>query len=291
MILFRDTYKSAFKDIEPDSELLSKILVAGLEKKKVIHKKWVYSFGSVAASFALVVCSVIGYMNFADVNDVPGVVDNTYVRQVSEPYINETLVENNAENDIVKEKATPIERKENNALKQVISGHNIEKTVPTQENSSEPLNTDVPSAASHEPMPASEPLGEAAYSAEENPVQREVSHIEDMPLSDYYQYIGFNVLEKISVPSDFVYSADSTVPYDKTSDVAMFAFLGDNSRFANISFAKIAKDSLDENISPEEYEENNGIYNVKGMADTFSFEILTNINEQELKELTDSLEK
>ncbi len=287
MILFRDTYKSAFKDIEPDSELLSKILVKGLEEKKVIHRKWVYSFGTLAASFALVLCSVIGYMNYTDVNEIPGVVDNSYVRQVSEPYINEIPVENNT----VKIAENPTERKENKALKQVISDSPAKQPDPIEKNVDEPVNTDVPSVASHEPMLTSEPSGEAAYSGEENPVQREVSHIEEMPLSDYYQYIGFNVLEKISLPSDFEYSGEDFVPYNKTSDVAMFSFLGDDSRFANISFTKNVEEPAKEDKSTNEYMQINGMYNINKSTDTFSFEILTNINETEVKELADSLTK
>ena len=45
------------------------------------------------------------------------------------------------------------------------------------------------------------------------------------------------------------------------------------------------------NYFDENYEENNGIYNVKGVADTFSFEILTNITEEEVKELAESIVK
>ncbi len=292
MILFRNTYKSAYKDIEADSELLSTILVKGLEKKKVIHKKWVYSFGTVAASFALVVCSVVGYMNYTPVDQIPLVVNNSDIEQVSEPNINETLVENKEKN-VVKDK---VESKDilPEKTEKADSGHIVsepDNVLPSasQGDATQPKAADVPSVASVEPLPLSEPLGEAAYSEQEPSVGREVSHIEEMPLSDYYQYIGFNVLEKIIVPSDFVYSGEETVPYDKVSDVAMFNFFGDGSRFANISFAKKVENA--ENTSVENYEENNGIYNVKGVADTFSFEILTNITEEEVKELAESIVK
>lgn len=291
MILFRDTYKSAYKDIEPDSELLSRILVKGLKEKKVLHRKWVYSFGTLAASFALVFCSVIGYMNYTDINEIPLVVDNTNAGLVSEPYINENPTENSNEKDVVKSNDTTTEKTEKNVSKQTVSEPIVAPPVISQEDAQEPKAEDVPSIASYEHMPASEPLGEVAYSENEPPLTREVSQIEEMPLSDYYQLIGFNVLEKINLPSDMLYSGENTVPYDKSSDKAMFSFFGDESRFANISFTKNIESLPQTDELENDYEQINGMYTINGTTDTYSFEILTNINKEEVKELADSLVK
>lgn len=286
--MFRDTYKSALKDIEPDSELLSKILAKGLEEKKVIHKKWVYSFGTVAASFLLVFCSVVGYMNYSDVNNIPGVVNGTNSEQVSEPYINESIDKNALKNDNVKTETVPAENKSENIPKQVVPKPKAEQTPSSAESVNEPEVIDAPSVASHEVALSEEPEV-AAYSGDQTPVEREVSQIEDMTLSDYYQYIGFNVLEKINLPSDMLYSGENTVPYDKSLDKAVFSFLGDESRFANISLTKNVENLPQTDEMEKDYAKINGMYTANGMTDTFSFEILTNITEEELKELADSL--
>ncbi len=85
--MFRDTYKSAMDDIRPDSGLLGTILSRADEEnaknakivksaKKTFSRKWVYSVGACAASFVLVICSVIGYNRYSDVNRLPAVVSD-----------------------------------------------------------------------------------------------------------------------------------------------------------------------------------------------------------------------
>ena len=97
------------------------------------------------------------------------------------------------------------------------------------------------------------------------------------------------MLEKINLPTDMLYSGENTVPYDKSLDKAVFSFLGDESRFANISLTKNVENSPQTDEMKKDYAKINGMYTANGMTDTFSFEILTNITEEELKELADSL--
>ena len=230
-------------------------------------------------------------MNYTDINEIPLVVDNTNAGLVNEPYINEKPAGNSNETDVVKSNDTTTDKTEKNVSKQTVSEPIVAPPVISQEDAEEPKAEDVPSIASYEPMPASETLGEAAYSENETPLAREVSQIVEMPLSDYYQLIGFNVLEKINLPSDMLYSGENTVPYDKSSDKAMFSFLGDESRFANISFTKNIESLPQADELENDYEQINGMYTINGTTDTYSFEILTNINKEEVKELADSLVK
>ncbi len=259
--MFKDIYKAANDDIKADRALLEKVLRQKKRKKPPVLK-----YSSIAAACAAVAICLAVSPSWVEKDESK--VDYSEPSVPTAAPVAETVTENTQELSEVKADAKPnikSEIKPNvkpdtkpNAVSEPIKESAAAKTreMAADDMSSEKLSAIVPESAEEKVNTevktvvlhvnsydyGGSSMDEGAD--EEITTEGSVYTTVDWTLDDYFEYLGENVLEKVSLPPDFSYIGDTemTVSVDENGvpaqDSRIFPYEGENGRYVSVITSK-----------------------------------------------------